>query len=449
MKFLMIRLNYPIRGMTCAACVAHVERALMRVLDEGDTFTVSLLTNSVSVFLSGDLEKQELEALEERLFASVRAAGYTLLKEAQKEDGAERKEAKKAILRLILSAFFTLCVMYLSMGNMIGLPVPKGLLENPVLMAILQLLITLPVIVLNFKFFKNGFSALIHLSPNMDSLIAVGSGASMIYGLVILGFVFAKKDPHSAHSLTHDLYFESAAMILTLVSLGKLLESRAKSKASDAVNSLARLAPKYATVLLGGGQKSIPVEEIQVGQLILVRAGEMIPVDGIVTDGGGSVDESALTGESMPVEKEIGSSVRAACVLTSGALTVKAEQVGENTSLSRIIRLLEDAASSKAPIARVADRVSRVFVPTVMGISLLTFLLWMLFSGSVEMALRSSVAVLVISCPCALGLATPTAITVAMGRGARMGILFCSAEALEKLCSVQYMVFDKTGPITE
>ena len=449
MKFLMIRLNYPIRGMTCAACVAHVERALMRVLEEGDTFTVSLLTNSVSVFLSGDLEKQELEALEERLFASVRAAGYTLLKEAQKEDGAERKEAKKAVIRLILSAFFTLCVMYLSMGNMIGLPIPGMLLENPVLMAILQLLITLPVIVLNFKFFKNGFSALIHLSPNMDSLIAVGSGASMIYGLVILGFVFAKEDPHAAHSLTHDLYFESAAMILTLVSLGKLLESRAKSKASDAVNSLARLAPKYATVLLDGGQKSIPVEEIQVGQLILVRVGEMIPVDGIVTDGGGSVDESALTGESMPVEKEIGSSVRAACVLTSGALTVKAEQVGENTSLSRIIRLLEDAAASKAPIARIADRVSRVFVPTVMGISLLTFLLWMLFSGSVEMALRSSVAVLVISCPCALGLATPTAITVAMGRGARMGILFCSAEALEKLCSVQYMVFDKTGTITE
>ena len=445
----MIRLNYPIRGMTCAACVSHVERALARVLEKEDTFTVSLLTNSVSVFVSRDLGEREIEALEERLVASVRAAGYTLLKEAPKNDTGDRKEAKKAILRLILSAVFTLGVMYLSMGNMLGLPIPAILLEKPVFMAISQLLVTLPVVILNFKFFKNGFTALFHLSPNMDSLIAVGSGASLLYGLVILGFVWIRDDPHAAHSILHDLYFESAAMILTLVSLGKLLESRAKTKASDAVRSLATLSPKFATVLINGVQKSIPVEEINVGDLILIRTGEMIPVDGIVTDGNGSVDESALTGESMPVEKEIGSSIRAACVLTSGALTVKALQVGEDTSLSRIIRLLEDAASSKAPLARVADRVSRVFVPAVMGISLLTFVLWMLFSGNVEMALRSSIAVLVISCPCALGLATPTAITVAMGRGARMGILFRNAEALEKLCSVKYMVFDKTGTITE
>ena len=444
----MIRLNYPIRGMSCAACVSHVERALKNVLEEEDTFTVSLLTNSVSIFLSREMEQRELEALEERLIASVRAAGYTLLREAPKEDGKEALEFKRSVLKLLLSAFFTLCVMYLSMGNMIGLPIPSILLEKPVLMALAQLFITLPVVILNFKFFKNGFTALIHLSPNMDSLIAVGSGASLLYGLVLLAFAIAKEDPNSSHAILHDLYFESAAMILTLVSLGKLLESRAKGKASDAVKSLATLSPKFATVLKDGVQKSVPVEEILVGDLVLIRAGEWIPVDGTVTDGMGSVDESALTGESMPVEKEVGSPIRAACVLTSGALTVKAEQVGEDTSLSRIIRLLEDAASSKAPIARIADRVSRVFVPSVMGISLLTFILWMLFSGNVEMALRSSIAVLVISCPCALGLATPTAITVAMGRGARMGILFRNAEALEKLCGVKYMVFDKTGTIT-
>ena len=445
----MIRLNYPIRGMTCAACVAHVERAVRGVLRENDNFTVSLLTNSISVFLADDIEKQELDALEERLIAAVRASGYTLLKEAPKDDGGEAAEAKKAIFRLILSAFFTLFVMYLSMGNMIGLPIPSILLKNPVLMAVVQLLITLPVVILNFKFFKNGFSALVHLSPNMDSLIAVGSGASLLYGVVILAFAVGNAENHlDLHSVLHDLYFESAAMILTLVSLGKLLESRAKGKASDAVRSLATLSPKYATVLTDGVQRSIPVKEIQVGDLILIRTGEWIPVDGVVTDGFGSVDESALTGESMPVEKEIDSPIRAACVLTSGSLTVRAEQVGENTSLSRIIRLLEDAASSKAPIARIADSVSRVFVPSVMAISLLTFLLWMLLAGNVEMALRSSIAVLVISCPCALGLATPTAITVAMGRGARMGILFRNAEALEKLCNVKNIVFDKTGTIT-
>ena len=443
----MIRFNYPIQGMSCAACVAHVERALSGVMREGDSFSVSLLTNSVSIFLKEDPEPQELEAFEERIFAAVRSAGYTLLRNAPKEDdGAEKKEHRRLIVKLLLSAFFTLLVMYFSMGGMIGLPIPFLLLQEPVLMALLQLIITLPVVILNFKFFKNGFSALIHGSPNMDSLIAVGSGASLLYGLVILAFSFGRE---ASHSLLHELYFESAAMILTLVSLGKLLEARAKGKASDAVRSLATLSPKYATILTDGVQKSIPVDQISVGDLILIRAGEWIPVDGVVTDGSGSVDESALTGESMPVEKEIGSSVRAACVLTFGVLTVRAEQVGENTSLSRIIRLLEDAAASKAPIARIADRVSRIFVPCVMGISLLTFLLWILFSGNVEMALRSSIAVLVISCPCALGLATPTAITVAIGRGARMGILFRNAEALEKLCGVKNIVFDKTGTVTE
>ncbi len=445
----MIRLNYPIRGMSCAACVSHVERAVKSVLEEGDSFTVSLLTNSVSVMIVRELDEKERLILEQRLAASVKSAGYTLLTQAPKEEERGFGEFERSLIRLILSALFTLFVMYLAMGSMVGLPIPSVLSQNPLFMALAQFCLTLPVLILNFKFFKNGFSALFHRAPNMDSLIAIGSGASVIYGLFALLMIATAKDDATVHAWLHDLYFESAAMILTLVSLGKLLESRAKDKASDAVKSLATLSPKYATVLRDGLQKSIPVEEILVGDLILIRAGELVPVDGVALSGSGSMDESALTGESMPVEKREGSPVRAACVLVSGALTVRAEKVGEDTSLSRIIRLLEDAAASKAPISRIADRVSRIFVPCVMGISLITFLLWILFSGSVEMSLRSSIAVLVISCPCALGLATPTAITVAIGRGARMGILFRSAEALEKLCGVKTLVFDKTGTVTE
>ena len=444
----MIRLHYPIKGMSCAACVAHVERAVKGALGEGDQFTVSLLTNSVTVLLNREeMNEKETEAFGARLAAAVKSAGYTLVtrEEEPKQKGAS--EFQKALGRLIVSIVFTLAVMYLSMGGMMGLPIPLWFTRVPVRMVVAQLLLTLPVLLLNFKFFRSGCAALLHRSPNMDSLIAVGAGASVIYGLYALGsLLFAEEaDPH----WLHNLYFESAAMILTLVSLGKLLESRAKNRASDAIRSLATMAPKFATVLTEEGERTVCVEEIRVGDRLLVRAGEWIPVDGTVLEGRGSADESALTGESMPVEKEIGSTVRAACVLTSGALTVQAEQVGEDTSLSRILRLLEDAASSKAPIARIADRVSAVFVPCVMAISLVTFLVWMLVSQNLEMALKSAISVLVISCPCALGLATPTAITVGIGRGARMGILFRSAEALEKLCGVRTVVFDKTGTITE
>ncbi len=443
-----LRLHYSIKGMSCAACVSHVERALRKTLEEGDQFTVSLLTNSVTISLEREkFSDADRALLEGRLAAAVKSAGYTLVirEEPPKKEGIS--EYQKAVWRLILSIVFTLGVMYLSMGGMIGLPIPTYLTLVPVRMVVAQLLLTLPVLLLNFKFFRNGISAMVHLSPNMDSLIAVGSGASVIYGLYALVSLLVSKeaDPH----WLHNLYFESAAMILTLVSLGKLLESGAKDKASDAIRSLATLAPKFATVLDENGERAVPVEELRQGDRLLVRAGEWIPVDGTVLEGQGSADESALTGESMPVEKEVGDAVRAACVLTSGALTVRAEKVGEDTSLSRILRLLEDAASSKAPIARIADRVSAVFVPCVMGISLITFLCWMLFSRDVEMALKSAISVLVISCPCALGLATPTAITVGIGRGARLGILFRSAEALEKLCGVQTVVFDKTGTITQ
>ena len=447
----MQRLHYDIKGMSCAACVAHVERAIRSVLDEKDTFTVSLLTNSVSILPAREITANERTLLEQRLAAAVKAAGYTLLTEV---DDSPRKstEFRNSLIRLIISACFTLAVMYLAMGGMMGLPIPKFLsgTEHALPMAVTQLLLTLPVVILNFKFFRNGFSALFHRAPNMDSLIAVGSGASLIYGIVAIVSIAAASGDHAViHSWLHDLYFESAAMILTLVSFGKLLESRAKDKASDAVRSLASLAPKFAAVLRDGKEIPIPVEDVQVGDILLVRAGELIPVDGIVTEGSGSADESALTGESMPVEKNVGSEVKAACVLTSGALKLRATGVGEDTSLSRIVRLLEDAAASKAPIARIADRVSAIFVPCVMAISLLTLLLWMIFSHNIEQALRSAIAVLVISCPCALGLATPTAITVGVGRGAKLGILFRSAEGLEKLCGVKTVVFDKTGTVTE
>jgi len=447
----MKRIQYSIEGMSCAACVSHVERAAGRALPQNCTFTVSLLTNSIALIFENDPTEQELELIEQKLALSVRAAGYRLLTSPPKKEKND-SDFQKRLIRLIVSAFFTLGLMYFSMGPMIGLPQPGFLMgaENAIWMAIAQLVLTLPVVVLNFKFFKNGFSALFHLSPNMDSLIAVGSGASLLWGIVSIGLMIgANGNAQTLHSLVHNLYFESAAMILTLVSFGKLLESRAKDKTSDAIQSLAKLSPKYATLLKDGKETTVLSEEIQAGDILLIRSGELIPVDGEVIEGSGSADESALTGESMPVDKEVGDSVSAACVLSSGALTVKATHVGEDTSLSRLIRLLEDAASSKAPIARIADRVSAIFVPCVIAISLLTFLLWMLLTQHFEQAFRSAIAVLVISCPCALGLATPTAITVGIGKGAKNGILFRNAESLEKLCSVKTVLFDKTGTVTE
>ncbi|MBR3894285.1 MAG: heavy metal translocating P-type ATPase [Clostridia bacterium] len=439
----MKRLHYEIKGMSCAACVGHVERAVKKVLGEGDRISISLLTNSASIFLEEELSDEKLNILENRLEASVRAAGYTLIT-GKKEK--QEKPRSSDLARLILSGFFTLAVMYFAMGEMIGLPLPSFVTgkENLLYLALTQLILLIPVLILNFKFFRNGFSALFHLSPSMDSLIAVGSGASVVYGCISMVMMAMGGQP-----LSYDLYFESAAMILTLVSFGKMLEGRAKDKAADAVKELSRISPKYASVLRDGEERALPIEELCVSDLILIRAGEMIPADGEIVDGQGSVDESALTGESMPVEKKVGDRVSTACVLLSGVLTVRCTEVGEDTSLSRIIRLLEDAAASKAPIARIADKVSAVFVPIVMAISALTAILWLLITQNGEQALRSAISVLVISCPCALGLATPTAITVGIGRGARKGILFCNAEALERFCSIKTVVFDKTGTITE
>ena len=442
-----MRLHYEIKGMTCAACVNHVEKAVCKVTQKEDTVNVSLLTNSVSITVSDDTD---LQSLQERLAASVKSAGYELVTE-QKENKKENGESRKRVVDLILSSLFTLCVMYLSMGAMIGLNPPAFLrgAENAVWMCLAQLVLTLPVLVINRRFFVSGARALWNRSPNMDSLICVGAGASVIYGLFALVMIITAQNVDTVHKYLHDLYFESAAMILTLVSLGKLLEARAKDKTADAIRSLSTLAPSFVTLLKEEKETLIPIEELQKNDVFLIRAGERIPADGVVLFGSGAVDESALTGESMPVEKENGSNVRAACVLLSGALTVRAERVGEDSSLARIIRLLEDAASSKAPIARVADKVSAVFVPIVMAISALTLAVWLIATQNIEQALRSAISVLVISCPCALGLATPTAITVGVGRAAKKGILFRSAEALEKFSSVKTVVFDKTGTLTE
>ncbi len=448
----MKRLEYKIKGMSCAACVSHVEKAVRSVLDEKDEFSVSLMTCSLSIKLENeDSRDGGIKKLEQRLSGAIKSAGYELLVNAN-QNKEQEKEWKKKKRQLIISAILTLCLMYVSMGGMIGLPIPNFLkgAENALFMAIFQLILTIPVLLIYRSVFQNGISALLHRSPNMDSLIAIGSGASVAYGIVIIFMLaFANQNIHASHEGLHDLYFESAAMILTLVSFGKMLEFRAKTRAADAITALVRLAPKFALVLRDAQECSVPIDEVVVGDILVVRAGEMIPVDGEVIEGEASVDESALTGESMPVDKESGMSVRAACILTNGYIKMRATGVGEDTSLARIIRLLEDAAASKAPISRIADRVSAIFVPCVMAISCVTFAVWMITTGNFEASLRSAIAVLVISCPCALGLATPTAITVGIGRGAKMGILFRSAEALERLCSIQTAVFDKTGTVTE
>ena len=446
----MKKLKYCVKGMSCAACVAHVEHAAAKVCGK-ENVSVSLLTNSITV-------TAEDPANEEKLFASLKkslkGAGYTL----ERDSGAASKkniaaeEWKRGLRKLISSAVLTLILMYVAMGHMIGLPLTHALAKNGVLFALIQLAITLPVIIINFKFYRNGFAALFRRAPNMDSLIAIGSCASLIYGCVAIVFMavgYATGNESLIDEYRHNLYFESAAMILTLVSLGKTLEGKAKANAASAVGKLASMMPETAFLVTEEGLKEVPLSEISVGDIVAVRAGETIPVDGEVTDGNGGVDESAISGESIPAEKSTGDKVRAVCTLRSGFLKIRAEKVGSDTSLSKIIGLLEDAAASKAPIARIADKVSGVFVPIVIGISILTAIVWLLASGDYHKAFGCAISVLVISCPCALGLATPTAVMVGTARGASKGILIKSAEALENLHSVKYLLTDKTGTVTE
>ncbi len=444
----MKKLRFTVKGMSCAACVAHVEHAAAKVCPK-ENISVSLLTNSMTVLCEDSVSEDKIFSSLDRALSS---AGYGLSADGDRRGSGEGESLRRDLRRLILSGILTLLLMYVAMGQMIGLPVPSFLTANGVVFGLCQLALALPVILLNFKFYRNGFAALFHRTPNMDSLIAIGSGASLLYGLVAVGMMaygYGVGDHALVHEYYHNLYFETAAMILTLVSLGKTLESRAKAGAARAVGKLAAMVPDTARCLRDGSVVELPVSEIAVGDLLLVREGETLPVDGIVVDGEGSVDESAVSGESIPVEKREGDSVRAVCVLTGGHLTVRATRVGSETSLARIIGLIEDAASSKAPIARLADKVSGIFVPAVMGISLVTAAAWLIFTRDISRAFSSAISVLVISCPCALGLATPTAVMVGISRGAGRGILIKSSEALETLHSIRFFMTDKTGTLTE
>ena len=434
----MKKIKYGVKGMMCTACVAHVERAARGVV-EGDV-TVSLMTNSIIVELPDD-EKEE--NLKKRLSSALKSAGYELVVGDRK--AIEKAEYKKRIRNLVLSIILSALLMCVSMGPML-LSVLSGIVERMTLVWVLaQLAITLPVVIINRKYFKGGISALLAKSPNMDSLIAVGSGASLIYSLY--GTVMIIISPENAHAYAHDLYYESAAMILALVTLGKFLEERAKKKAGDAVMALSETLPSFATVIKDGEEVLVDIEEVRVGDLVSVRAGEAIPVDGEIIFGEGSIDESALSGESLPVDKKEGESVNASCILRDGYIKVKCTRTGSETSISRIITMLEEAANSKAEISRVADRVSAIFVPAVMCISLLTLVIWLIF-GTPALAFKCAISVLVISCPCALGLATPTAIMVGTGVGASKGILIKSAHALERMKDIKYILVDKTGTLT-
>ena len=457
--------RYPVTGMSCAACIAHVEKAAKAISDvEGAE--ANLLNYTLTVRFCREMSEKDLEIFRKKLEKALKGGGYGLAAADESEiEQREKRDKKRERRRLIASVVITLGLMYVSMGHMVGLPMLpfadlSALHVDPfhaLRFALLQMLLTVPVMIINRKFFTGGFRALFRLVPNMDSLIAVGSFASFMYGTaatVILYRAARDGDLVLLHRWIHDLYFESAAMILTLVSLGKMLEATAKRRASGAVRALTKLRPDTAVRIEIGAdgkmkEETIPLTEIRKGDLVAVKEGMTVPLDGTVVSGAGSVDESALTGESIPVEKAVGDAVTGATVLKDGYLTVRVEKTGEETALSRIIRLLEEAAASKAPIARLADRISAVFVPAVIGIAAVTFLLWMLFTGEIGDAMKHAVAVLVISCPCSLGLATPTAIMVGTARGAKNGILIKNAAALERLRAVDTVLLDKTGTLTE
>ena len=434
--------QFDVTGMSCAACSARVEKAVKAVAGV-ERCAVSLLTNSMAV---------EGDAPAEAIVEAVTAAGYGASpKGAEKKPvspkNAEKSEVKTLLTRLICSLALLLPLMYLTMGHgMWGWPVPKALAENAMAQGLTQLLLTTAVLVINQKFFKSGVRGLLHRAPNMDTLVSLGAAAAYGYSLAVLYRLTAM--PEHTHML-HELYFESAAMILTLITLGKLLEARAKGKTTDALQSLLALSPKTATVVRDGKEQSIPVEQVRAGDVFLVRPAQSIPVDGVVLEGSSAVNEAALTGESLPVDKAEGDTVSAATMNQSGFLKCRATRVGEDTTLSQIIKLMSDAAATKAPIAKLADRVSGVFVPVVMSIAAVTLIVWLLVGQSFGYALARGISVLVISCPCALGLATPVAIMVGSGMGAKRGILFKTAVSLETTGKVHTVVMDKTGTVTE
>lgn len=446
--------QYIVTGMSCAACSSRVEKAVSKV--PGVTScSVSLLTNSMGV---------EGTASEQEIIKAVADAGYGASK---KGEGAAKTQSSSASAgedmlkdrttpalkkRLIASLGFLIVLMYFSMGHMMwGWPVPGFMKDNHVMMGLLQMLLTITVMVINQKFFISGFKGLIHRAPNMDTLVALGSGASFVYSTYAL-FAMTDAQMHgdmdAVMSYMHDFYFESAAMILALITVGKMLEARSKGKTTDALKGLMKLAPKTAVVIRGEKEVQVSIEQVQKGDCFVVKPGENIPVDGEVIEGNSAVNESALTGESIPVDKAVGDKVSAATVNQSGYLKCRATRVGEDTTLSQIIQMVSDAAATKAPIAKIADRVSGVFVPMVITIAVLTIIVWLIAGQSIGFALSRGIAVLVISCPCALGLATPVAIMVGNGMGARNGIMFKTAVSLEETGKMQIVALDKTGTIT-
>lgn len=440
--------KYSVTGMSCAACSARVEKAVMAV--EGVTScSVSLLTNSMGV---------EGTVSPEKIIIAVKNAGYgaeLIGKEKTNTDnGNELKdtETPKLKKRLLASLGFLFVLMYFSMGHtMMGLPLPGVLENNHIAVGLIQLLLSLAVMVINQKFFISGFKSVIHRSPNMDTLVALGSSASFIYSVYVLfAMTQAQLEGNSeaVMSYMHEFYFESAAMILALITVGKMLEARSKGKTTDALKGLMNLAPKTAVVIKDGIETELAVSEVKKGDIFVLRPGQAVPVDGIVVDGSSAVDESTLTGESIPVDKSAGDTVSAGTLNRSGFIRCEASRVGEDTTLSQIIKMVSDAAATKAPIAKVADKVSGVFVPAVILVAVITFIAWMLAGQSTGFALARAISVLVISCPCALGLATPVAIMVANGVGAKQGILFKTAVSLEEAGKVTTVVLDKTGTIT-
>ncbi|MBO5037086.1 MAG: heavy metal translocating P-type ATPase [Clostridia bacterium] len=436
--------KYNVTGMSCAACSAHVEKATKTV--EGVTeVSVSLLTNSMTVSGNG--------LSDEKICSAVKAAGYgATVVDGEKSGGkkiAEEPlkdtETRTVLRRLIASLILMVPLMYLSMGHMIGLPLPSFLADNPTAAALCQMIISALVMMINQKFFINGFKGILRGAPNMDTLVALGSGAAFAYSTAVL-FMMTK---NPSHELLHGLYFESAAMILALITVGKMLEARSKGKTTDAIKRLMDLSPKTARVIRDGAETEIPADELITGDIFTVRPGESIPADGIVTEGESAVNESALTGESLPVDKAVGSKISAATINQNGFLVCKATHVGEDTTLSKIIELVENAASTKAPVAKLADKVSGIFVPTVISIAIITLIVWLAVGQTFGFALARAISVLVISCPCALGLATPVAVMVGSGVGAKNGILFKTAASLEAAGKTQIAVFDKTGTVTE
>ncbi len=427
--------KFSVTGMSCAACSARVEKAVGN-LENVSSCSVNLLTNSMQV---------EGGALPADIIAAVRAAGYDAAPEGEKSEQKVETGKEKIKARLISSIVFLAILMYCSMGyTMFGFPLPAFFTESPATIALFQMLLAIVVMVINQKFFISGFKGIIKGAPNMDTLVALGSAASFIYSTAILFLMIKTGENH-----LHDLYFESCAMILTLITVGKLLEARAKGKTGDALSALMKLAPKTATLIRDGKEVVVPIENVTVGDIFAVRPGESIPVDGVIVEGSSAVNEAALTGESIPVDKEIGDSVSAATLNQSGYLVARATRVGEDTTLSQIIKMVSDASATKAPIAKLADKVSGVFVPIVIAIAVITLAIWLLAGNGIGFSLNRAISVLVISCPCALGLATPVAIMVGSGVGAKNGILFKTATSLEITGKSEIVVLDKTGTITK